>query len=64
MRIRTGSAFLNALAVQRRRMQQGFQNHPDIGPVENADMLADIGELAIFHEGPQGTDVDPTHRKM
>ena len=63
MRSKTGSAFLNALAVQRRRMQQGFQNNPDIGPAEDAERLADVGDLSFFYEGAQGADIGSSHRK-
>jgi hypothetical protein len=64
MRNKSGTAFLNALAVQRRRMQQGFENRPDIGPTRGADVLADVGELTILYEGPHGADIDPIYRKM
>lgn len=64
MRTRTGSAFLNALAVQRRRMQQGFQNGPDVGPAKEIDILADVGELTIFSDGARGADIDATRREM
>jgi len=64
MRHKSGTAFLTALAVQRRRVQQGFQSGPDIGPAKSTDRLADVGELTILSDGPQGADIEPIHRKM
>ena len=62
MRTRTGSAFLNVLALQRRRMQQGFQSSPDVGPMERTDIGADIGDLTLLSEGSRGADIASARR--
>ncbi len=57
MRSKSGTAFLRALAVQRRRVQQGFHSHlHGAGRAEvesdSGHPAADITEMAVFLEGP------------
>jgi hypothetical protein len=57
MRNKSGTAFLRALAVQRRRVQQGF--HSDLQGADRSDMEtdpghpgADISEMSVLLQGP------------
>ena len=59
MRHKSGTAFLNALSVQRRRAQQGFQIHLHSADMQNVsadtgNAPADIGEVSVLMEGPSG----------
>lgn len=55
MRHKTGPAFLNALAIQRRRIQQGFQPLPE-NASEPEEMPAEVTELTVLLEGPHGPE--------
>ena len=62
MRSKSSPALLTALAVQRRRLQQGYQSPghgmPDV-LAEPPTALPDVGELPVRLVGPDGANVEP-----
>ena len=61
---KSSTAVFTALAVQRRRLQQGYPNHrpgrgmPDV-LAEPPTALPDVGELTVRLVGPDGANLDP-----